>query len=66
MMSRSGTRRRRDACCAYKRFAKQNLELAGIHFRQVEINGGAPVGHMPHGARDIILAGCLVNYYTED
>ena len=71
MMFRSGTRRkagralRVQAFCAYKRFAKQNLEIGEIHFRQFEINHGAPVRRQPHGARDIILAGCLINYYAE-
>lgn len=65
MMFRSGTRRRRDALCAFKRFAKQNLEIGGIHSRQFEINHGVPVRRKPHGERDIILAGCLINYYAK-
>ena len=64
-MSRSGTRRRRDALRAYKRFALakpwagQNSRLAGL------VQSGAPAGLCPVGRRDIILAGCLINYYAE-
>lgn len=64
-MSRSGTRRRRDALCAFNCFATQNLEIGGIHSRQFEINHGPPCGVRRMEGRDIILAECLINYYAK-
>ena len=64
-MSRSGTRRRRDALCAHKRFAPGKT-LGWTEFtsgRPNQIRG--PRGALPRGGRDIILAGCLINYYAE-
>ena len=58
-------RGRAAAEAAYKRFAKQNLEIGGIDFRQFEMNPGAPCGVSRMGERDIILSGCLINYYAQ-
>ena len=38
------------ASAPYKRFAKQNLETGGIHFRRFEINQGDPARQEPGGA----------------
>jgi hypothetical protein len=34
----------------YKRFAKQNLEIDGIHFRRFESKNGIPARREPGGA----------------
>ena len=64
-MSRSGTRRRRDALRAHKRFAPgKTLGRTKFTFGR-QIKSGVPAGLCPVGARDIILAGCLINYYPQ-
>ena len=63
-MSRSGTRKRA-APGAYKRFApakpcsRRDPFPAGGHLI------GAPMRSAAWGLRDIILAGCLINYYAQ-
>ena len=64
-MSRSGTRRRRDALCAHKCFAcGKTLFRTEFTSGRMTSDPGSPCG-LPHGARDIILAGCLINYYAQ-
>lgn len=63
--SRSGTRPRRDALRARKRFAPGKT-LDRTEFtsgRPNQIRG--PRGALPRWARDIILSGCLINYYAQ-
>ena len=64
-MSRSGTRHRRDALRAHKCFAPAKPWDGRNSLPTGQIKSGAPTGPCPVGTRDIILAGCLINYYAQ-